>query len=101
MALSSRNAYLSAEERRIAPALAAILGALADDLAAGADGSARCTRAAVDLLSAGFTKVDYIEVRDAETLAPWPGPARPGRVLAAAWLGRTRLIDNLAVPGPA
>lgn len=100
LALSSRNAYLSAEERRIAPALAATLGAVADDLAAGADGRERCARAAADLLSAGFTKVDYIEARDAETLAPWAGPARPGRVLAAAWLGRTRLIDNLAVPGP-
>ena len=99
LALSSRNAYLSAEERRIAPALAATLSAVAADLAAGADGSARCDRAAADLKGACFTKVDYIEVRDAETLEPWAGPARPGRVLAAAWLGRTRLIDNLAVPG--
>lgn len=99
LALSSRNAYLSAEERCVAPALAAILVAAADDLAAGADSSDRCNRATVDLLSAGFTKVDYVEVRDAETLAPWPGPERPGRVLAAAWIGRTRLIDNLAVPG--
>lgn len=98
LALSSRNAYLSAEERRIAPALAATLSAVAADLAAGADGSARCARAAADLKDAGFTKVDYIEVRDAETLEPWAGPARPGRVLAAAWLGRTRLIDNLDVP---
>ena len=48
------------------------------------------------LLVAGFTKVDYIEVRDAETLAPFnPNLGRPGRVLGAAWLGNTRLIDNV------
>jgi pantoate--beta-alanine ligase len=51
-----------------------------------------------DLLSAGFTRIDYIEVRDAETLAPFaPKSGRKGRILAAAWLGKTRLIDNVAV----
>jgi pantothenate synthetase len=48
------------------------------------------------LLQAGFAPVDYVEVRDAETLAPAdPGTQRPLRVLAAAWLGKTRLIDNV------
>ncbi len=51
-----------------------------------------------DLLAAGFAKVDYLAVRDAETLAPFePASGRPGRVLSAAWLGSTRLIDNIAV----
>lgn len=50
-----------------------------------------------ELLDGGFTRVDYITLRDAETLAQWAGKSRPGRALAAAWLGRTRLIDNVAV----
>jgi pantoate--beta-alanine ligase len=51
-----------------------------------------------DLLAAGFTKIDYIELRDAETLAPFaPRSGRKGRILAAVWLGKTRLIDNVAV----
>ena len=50
------------------------------------------------LLSVGFTKIDYITVRDAATLAPFDAKSgRPGRVLAAVWLGKTRLIDNVAV----
>ncbi len=98
LALSSRNAYLSAEQRAIAPRLYATLQGVAADVAAGAGASARAQAAEDALRAAGFDKVDYVGVRDAETLDPWPGPARPGRVLAAAWLGRTRLIDNLAVP---
>ncbi|TIM19682.1 MAG: pantoate--beta-alanine ligase, partial [Mesorhizobium sp.] len=45
----------------------------------------------------GFKKVDYVEVRQSLTLAPWRGN-REGRLLAAAWLGKTRLIDNVEVP---
>ena len=60
-----------------------------DDVAAAvADGIAQLGRA-------GFTKVDYVEAVDAETLAPFSRGDRPGRILAAAWLGRTRLIDNV------
>jgi pantoate--beta-alanine ligase len=97
LALSSRNAYLSPDERRIAPALFAALTAVAADVAGGADADARSAKAAADLLAAGFAKVDYLAVRDAETLQPWQDRIRPGRVLAAAWLGRTRLIDNVAI----
>ncbi len=97
LALSSRNAYLSADERRIAPALQALLRRVATE-AAGGDVARSTTRAAADLLAAGFDRIDYLEVRDAATLQAWAGPPRPGRVLAAAWLGRTRLIDNVAVP---
>lgn len=97
LALSSRNAYLSPDERRIAPALHATIAAVARSLAAGADPAEAETKAAQRLLAARFTKVDYVAVRDADTLAQWPGAPRPGRVLAAAWLGRTRLIDNVEV----
>lgn len=89
LALSSRNAYLSADERHIAPMLFKAIS----DVARGRDPA----EAAQALLAAGFSNVDYIEVRDAETLEPLvPGRGRAGRVLAAAWLGKTRLIDNVA-----
>lgn len=95
LALSSRNAYLSADERRVAPALNRVLRAVAAGVLAGADPIVRAELGAAELLREGFTSVDYVAVRDAETLLPWPGPTRPGRVLAAARLGKTRLIDNI------
>jgi pantoate--beta-alanine ligase len=97
LAMSSRNKYLSEAERRIAPALHSALKVVAADLRAGrapAEAAAKATRA---LLAAGFATVDYIEVRDAATLGTYePGQGRAGRILAAATLGRTRLIDNIA-----
>jgi pantoate--beta-alanine ligase len=98
LALSSRNAYLTATERAIAPALYREISRLATRVAEGADPPAAAAEAVEALAAAGFGRVDYVEVRDAETLAPWAGPPRPGRVLAAAWLGVTRLIDNVPVP---
>lgn len=98
LALSSRNAYLSADERRIAPSLYRVISRLAADVAAGADSAQRAEAAMADLTAAGFSRVDYVTVRDGETLAPWTDRRRRGRVLAAAWLGRTRLIDNVPVP---
>lgn len=99
LALSSRNRYLSAEERAIAPALNAAITTLARDVAGGANVKTATKAAVRSVLARGFTKVDYIEVRDAETLAPVARAGeRPLRVLAAAWLGSTRLIDNVAVP---
>ncbi|MBS0233038.1 MAG: pantoate--beta-alanine ligase [Proteobacteria bacterium] len=98
LALSSRNAYLSEAERKIAPALYAVISALAAEVAAGADIPSAVTAAKRKLASAGFAKVDYLEVRDAETLDPAAtASGRPLRVLAACWLGKTRLIDNVAV----
>ena len=95
LAMSSRNAYLSEEERAIAPALYVTLGKLAEDIEAGGNVAVLRAEATVGLLAAGFTKVDYVEVREAETMAPYdPAAGRKGRILAAAWLGRTRLIDN-------
>lgn len=99
LALSSRNQYLSAAERKVAPALYATLRALADRLAqSGKTGAAGAIeKAKRDLLEAGFSKIEYLELRDAATLAPMTAPGREARLLAAAWLGKTRLIDNVAV----
>ena len=100
LALSSRNKYLSAEERAAAPALNRALRDVAADCRAGWSTAEACAGGAADLLAAGFAKVDYLEVRDAETLAPIERLGeRPARVLGAAFLGATRLIDNWPVEG--
>jgi pantoate--beta-alanine ligase len=99
LALSSRNAYLTPEQRPIAGVLNRVVQALAAAAAAGEPLEPAEQAAAEVLLEAGFDKVDYIEVRHAETLEPLRpllGDA-PARVLAAAWLGQTRLIDNMEV----
>jgi pantoate--beta-alanine ligase len=96
LALSSRNRYLSAEERAVAPRLHAVL---ADVAAAIRDGSAVAGRIAAGkaaLETRGF-RVQYLAVCDARTLVPVERVDGPARVLAAAFLGRTRLIDNIAV----
>jgi pantoate--beta-alanine ligase len=98
LALSSRNAYLTPEERQVAPALQRTLAAVADRIVAGAPPPEVEAWGAAELVRAGFTKLDYLEICDAETLTPLAARDRPGRVLAAAWLGKTRLIDNLALP---
>jgi pantoate--beta-alanine ligase len=97
LAMSSRNAYLSADERRIAGRLNHIIH---DAIKAAHNGDAIAAveqEAARHLVAAGFTSVDYITLRDAETLAPIADLSRPVRILAAVWLGKTRLIDNMAV----
>lgn len=97
LALSSRNAYLSAQERGIAPALYGVISELAEKIVAGADIVTSVANAKIKLAAAGFGKIDYIAVADAETLKPVTElSGRPLRVLAAAWLGKTRLIDNVA-----
>jgi pantoate--beta-alanine ligase len=96
LALSSRNAYLSAAERALAPRLNATLRAAADAIRAGAAPADALADAAAGLEAAGFA-VDYVALRNADTLAEVADPARePLRLLAAARLGRTRLIDNIA-----
>ncbi|MDB5440243.1 MAG: panC [Caulobacteraceae bacterium] len=99
LALSSRNAYLSEAERTAAPALHRALQAIAQTVMNGGQIEAAEAAAIHTLKSAGFGLIDYVEVRQAETLARLgPGPSdEPARVLAAAFLGRTRLIDNIAV----
>jgi pantoate--beta-alanine ligase len=98
LAMSSRNAYLSAEERRIAPTLNRAILEVAAKVAGGGEIGEATGRAKAALTAAGFGKIDYVEVRDAATLKAVPREAgRPLRVLAAAWLGKTRLIDNVGV----
>ena len=98
LALSSRNAYLSPEERRVAPALARVLQRMAAALVVQSAAVANeIARGIADLESAGFA-VEYLEIRDADTLAPVTETITgPARVFAAAHLGRTRLIDNLPI----
>jgi pantoate--beta-alanine ligase len=98
LALSSRNKYLSAEQRAIAPSLHQALQDVAAHFRAGDEIPAHCTRAAQMLRDQGFASVDYLEVRDAETLTLLPRVGdRPARVFGAARLGKVRLIDNIAV----
>lgn len=96
LALSSRNAYLTAEERETAPRLAAVLRETAAAIRAGGAADHALQEGSGKLAAAGF-RLDYLELRNAETLAKPAGPGEPLRLLAAAWLGKTRLIDNIAV----
>jgi len=97
LALSSRNLYLSEGERRAARALPRALGEASQAIADGTPAEEALTRAREALARAGFGPVDYLELRDADTLEPVERAERPARLLAAAWLGGTRLIDNLPV----
>lgn len=100
LALSSRNAYLTPAERVAAPALHKALQAVAAEVAKGGVAAipSATAQAKAAIAAAGFGKVDYVEVRDAETLkAPEAGSKRSLRILAAAWMGKTRLIDNIGV----
>jgi len=97
LALSSRNAYLSPAERKIAPLLHATIQTVAEDLAQGRGADDAAEAARFKLEAAGF-RVDYVAVRDPETLKPLHGPVKRARVLAAVHLGTTRLIDNVPMP---
>jgi len=99
LALSSRNAYLSDAERPIAAELHRALTDAVEALRAGRPVAEVEAQAVARLLAAGFARVDYVEARGPADLARLgPGPIQPpARVLAAAVLGKTRLIDNLAV----
>ena len=100
LALSSRNGYLSAEERAEAVRLSRNLRRIAELVASGRrDFDALCEAARADLAGAGW-RVDYVALRNRSRLVP-PGPAdRDLVVLGAAWIGRTRLIDNLEIDAP-
>mgnify|MGYP006421266651 CR=1 FL=1 len=97
LALSSRNVYLSPEERRAAPVLYRTLCEVASKVNSGGDISQLENWGREQVLAAGFSSVDYFSVLDGETLEPFAASSRPGRVLVAAKLGRARLIDNVPV----
>ncbi len=98
LALSSRNVYLSAEERRSALALPNALHDAAKAIREGRDVRTAMEAATGALLTAGFDRVDYFALADAATLEPLDDfDGRSARLLAAAKIGKTRLIDNIAV----
>ena len=97
LAMSSRNQYLNAAERTIAPLLFASLVAIAKKLIAGDDAAAIFPGAIDHLLAGGFQKIDYLEWRTADNLAPAFNLRKSSRLLVAGHLGRARLIDNIAV----
>ncbi len=97
LALSSRNAYLSPAERRTAPLLYRILCDSAAALAQDPEAVAATLERGIARLRAGGFAVDYLELRDAADLTAMPRLAGPARLLTAARIGRTRLIDNVPV----
>jgi pantoate--beta-alanine ligase len=98
LALSSRNAYLSEDELAIARRLNGVLAEAGARASAGEPIDGVESDAAEALLQAGFASVDYVAIRRAEDLGSFAGVVdAPARILAAAWLGKTRLIDNMAV----
>lgn len=102
LAQSSRNLYLSADERRAAGAIFAAMHRASVRLSLGVLPAQALKEAEGHILSAGFRKIDYVTLVDPATLQALPGdePMKEGtvaRLLAAAWLGKTRLIDNISV----
>ncbi|NRG19191.1 pantoate--beta-alanine ligase [Rhizobiales bacterium] len=96
LAMSSRNVYLSPEERRTAASLPEILREAVERIVGGEDTHDVLPISRQRLEARGF-KVDYLELRDGDTLGPVTDDTRSRRILVAAWLGKTRLIDNMAV----
>jgi pantoate--beta-alanine ligase len=97
LALSSRNAYLTAEQRAVAAHLNHVLSAVAERAKSGVSIPQAEAEGGAALLNAGFDRVDYVALRDADTLAPLRSLSGRARVLAAARVGNVRLIDNMAV----
>ncbi|RUW57950.1 pantoate--beta-alanine ligase, partial [Mesorhizobium sp. M4B.F.Ca.ET.049.02.1.2] len=100
LAMSSRNARLTLAERNRAPRLAEILVQTAGQMSSGQSVQRALSVGREAILAAGFSKVEYFELRSESNLAPMLTLDRPARQLAAAWLGETRLIDNVEVALP-
>nr|WP_295383599.1 pantoate--beta-alanine ligase [Pseudoxanthomonas sp.] len=96
LAMSSRNRYLSKTERQQATAIFRALSLAAEKIRSGIEPQT-ATRSATRALSTQGFRVDYVTARNAETLAVPEARGEPLRLVAAAWLGKTRLIDNMAV----
>ncbi|MHC8495167.1 pantoate--beta-alanine ligase [Thalassospira sp. SM2505] len=101
LAMSSRNRYLLPEERAVAPTLNRVLADITAQAAKGAALAPLLAKGREDILAAGFAPIDYLEVRDAETLELVNDTVKkPARIFVAARLGKARLIDNHAIiPG--
>jgi pantoate--beta-alanine ligase len=97
LALSSRNTYLTADQRRTAGQLNRVLKEVGMRARSGVSIPQAEAEGAAQLLEAGFDRVDYVAIRDAASLAPLRDVSGPTRVLAAARIGAVRLIDNMAV----
>ena len=97
LAMSSRNARLSPPDRAAAPALYAALTRAAQRLRGGEDPAPVLEAAREEILAGGFARVEYLDLRHPQTLTPLDRLDGPARLLAAAWLGPVRLIDNVAV----
>ncbi|MEM1263388.1 MAG: pantoate--beta-alanine ligase [Pseudomonadota bacterium] len=101
LAMSSRNQYLGEAERQIAPQLYAVLQSTAQQLSADLDATPDLEQSAVATLAAAGFEPDYVAIRDAATLSAPHADCESLVVLAAAWLGSARLIDNIVVANPA
>jgi len=97
LAMSSRNARLDPLSRAQAPALHRIMVKTAAQIRGGGDIAASLAQARDDLRQAGFSEVEYLDLRTAAMLEPTTGIEQPVRLLAAAWIGGVRLIDNIPV----
>jgi pantoate--beta-alanine ligase len=99
LALSSRNAFLNSGDRKNAIALNQALTEIADQTLNGAPIAGLVQAAKKKIINAGFTKVDYLAVCDPDSLVELEYVSDSARVLGAAWLGKTRLIDNVVIGG--
>lgn len=97
LALSSRNIYLDTKSRSIAPSMYSILNQHASNISNGSDIKKSLEIARTNLQDSGFEKIDYLDLRNSQTLETCGDLKQPSRLFAAAWLGSTRLIDNLAI----
>lgn len=96
LALSSRNLYLDPAQRTIAPGLQRVLMSLRAELARGVERDATLAAGVARLLAEGFDRVDYLKLASAQTLQDVRDVNADARLFGAAWLGRTRLIDNIS-----
>ncbi|MES0156962.1 pantoate--beta-alanine ligase [Mesorhizobium sp. M0018] len=97
LALSSRNVRLSPAERAVAHKLPSVLLETAERLARGSPVLPTLAEARAAILAAGYREIEYLELRDEADLRPMTSLDRPARLLVAAWLGGTRLIDNVRI----
>lgn len=97
LAMSSRNMRLAAADRAKAPALHRAMAVAARSILAGTSTDTALAAARTAILSAGFSEVEYLELRGAHDLSLPPAPGQPARLFAAAWLAGVRLIDNIAL----